>query len=69
MSISEAISICLKNNTRVYPVIAGNNHKVQVDLNGKIKTFDKLLTQSKLNKALEKTYFFYANKYTTNEKR
>lgn len=63
MTISKAMSICFKNSTKVYPIISGRKHKIQVDINGKKKTYPKELTASELNDALTKTYFFYANKF------
>lgn len=64
MTISQAMSICFKNNTKVYPVISGIYFNVQVNLNGKIKTFDSKLTTKNVNDALTKTYFFYAEKFS-----
>ena len=68
MTISEAMSICFKNNTKVYPVVKGFFLNVQVSLNGKIKTFDTKLTTKNVNEALIKTYLFYAEKFKYNSR-
>ena len=37
-NISEAMSICFKNNVKVYPIVFDQNHlKVEVDYNGRKK--------------------------------
>lgn len=57
------MSICFKNDIKVYPIIENKNHKVAVQFkNRQPKVFDKVLSGKELNEALTKTYIFYANK-------
>ena len=67
MKISEAISICTKNGIRVYGVNSKGKMYVQSeeDIQGSVKpriTASKInhLSNEDLNKAVTKTYFFYA---------
>lgn len=63
MDINKAMSICFKNDIKVYPVIQNRKQKVAVSFKNKqIKLFDKVLSGKDLNEALVKTYIFYAKK-------
>lgn len=44
---------------KVYPIAKGKNWYIQVDNNGKIKTFEKAISQSEVNEAIAKTIKFY----------
>jgi len=66
IDINKAISVCLKNNTKCYPIVLskGLGFKIEVSIKDKIYTFDKRLKNNKeAIIAQEKTYIFYAKKY------
>lgn len=67
MEIAEAMYICIKNNIKVYPIIVGYKFKIEVSINGNIKLYDKILTSKEVNKAMTKTYIFYAKKFFNKE--
>lgn len=63
MSISEAVSICTKNEIKVYPVKRRNGWFLQVNFKGSLKTFEKRLdSNNAIGDAVQKTYLHYANK-------
>lgn len=63
MSISEAVSICVKNEIKVYPVKRRNGWFLQVNFKGVLKTFEKRLDSNKdISDAVQKTYLHYAKK-------
>ena len=59
--------ILIKNGIKVYPVGYSGKFKIQVDNNGKLKTFDKLITQGEVNEAINKTIKYYYDKLKENE--
>lgn len=59
--------ILIKNGIKVYPVGYSGKFKIQVDNNGKLKTFDKLITQGEVNEAINKTIRYYYDKLKENE--
>jgi hypothetical protein len=59
--------ILIKNGIKVYPVGYIGKFKIQVDNNGKLKTFDKLITQGEVNEAINKTIRYYYDKLKENE--
>ena len=59
--------ILIKNGIKVYPVGYSGKFKIQVDNNGKLKTFDKLITQVEVNEAINKTIKYYYDKLKENE--
>ena len=59
--------ILIKNGIKVYPVGYNGKFKIQVDNNGKLKTFDKLITQGEVNEAINKTIKYYYDKLKENE--
>ena len=60
LDISKAMSICIKNGLKVYPVAVGRRFKIEVDNNGTIKRYDKEINAHKINKALSATYKYFA---------
>ena len=60
LDISKAISICIKNGLKVYPVAAGKRFKIEVDNNGVIKRYDKEINVKRINKAISATYKHFA---------
>ena len=60
IDINTAMSICITNGIKVYPIVSGVMFRVAVDDNGKIKTYDKLVTKSSIANAVAKTYRWYA---------
>lgn len=52
---------------KVYPISKGKNWFIQVDNNGKIKTFEKAITQSEVNEAIAKTIKFYYQQIKSKE--
>ena len=64
MQIEDAVSLCMKNGIKVYPVSFNNNHKIEYSRNGiPEKTFDKVLINSKeVNNAIIKTYIYLAKR-------
>lgn len=63
MEINKALSICYKNNTKVYPVKCGYGWKVNyIFKGGKAKEFDKVVKQKDLNNALSSSYVYLAKK-------
>lgn len=59
--------ILIKNGIKVYPVGYSGKFKIQVDNNGKLKTFNKLITQGEVNEAINKTIKYYYDKLKENE--
>lgn len=41
LDISKAMSICLKHNIKVYPVVSGHMFKIEVDDNGNLTRYNK----------------------------
>jgi hypothetical protein len=60
LDISKAISICISNGVRVYPVVSGRKYKIEVDNNGVVDRYDKEISSNYLNKALSATYKHFA---------
>ncbi len=54
--------ILIKNGIKVYPVGYSGKFKIEVDNNGKITTFNKLITQGEVNEAINKTIKYYYDK-------
>lgn len=61
-TIDNAMALCFKNNIKVYPVGVGRRFKIESNVVDRITTFDKVLTPKQVNGAIEKTYFYYADK-------
>jgi hypothetical protein len=57
----EQFHFVLSSGIKVYPISKNYKHYVQVDNNGKIKTFDKPVSQNDLNDAIAKTIIYYYN--------
>lgn len=64
MEINKAMSLCLKNGIKVYPVqINRKKIFIESDKNGKVTRYKKVLDNIKdINKAIESTYIFLAEK-------
>jgi len=61
--VSDAMSFCFKNKIKCYPVSCGFGWKIQVDNNGKINTYSKILNDNnEKNDAVVKTYIHFYNK-------
>ena len=60
IDISKAMSICLRNGVKVYPVISDNKFKVEVNNKGNIVRYNKEVVTKELNKALSTTYKYFA---------
>ena len=55
---------CFRNNIKVYPIFTVVGWKIQVSINNKITTYNKVLnTNKEKNEAITKTYIHLANKY------
>ena len=64
MEISNAMALCFKNKIKVYPVKTVVGWKIQVVINNKKTTYDKVLLNKKdINVAIYKSYLYLANKY------
>ena len=64
MDINQAMAICFKNGIKCYVVINSNERNFQIEaiVQGKPIRFPKTLKNKReANRALEKTYIFYAN--------
>ena len=61
--ISEAMSVCMKNGIRVYPIRSEGFWKVQVVNKKDVNTFSKkLYSSNEVNEAVAKTYIYYFEK-------
>jgi hypothetical protein len=56
-----------QRNIKIYPVNVGQKMYIEVNNNGKIKRFDKVLKQTDVNDALAKTFNYYYNLLKENE--
>tara|TARA_R110000772_G_scaffold188838_4_gene299943 strand:- start:6240 stop:6461 length:222 start_codon:yes stop_codon:yes gene_type:complete len=65
MDVSEAMSICFRNNTKVYPVFSKEN-KYQIEYSvkdiPKTRYIKRLNNVKEVNKAMVNTYIFIAKK-------
>jgi hypothetical protein len=57
-------SLVLSSGIKVYPISRNFKWYVQIDNNGKIKTYDKQVTQNELNDAIAKTIIHLYNQLT-----
>jgi len=64
MQIEDAVSLCMKNGIKVYPVSSGRYHKIEYSLNSVPKQrYSKVLdTPKKVSDAMIKTYLYLAEK-------
>lgn len=68
MELNKAMGICLKNHIKVYPVGDKPYFYIEASIRNKPKRFNKkLLTPKDVNKALAKTYIYYAEKLEINK--
>lgn len=61
IDINKAMSICIRNNVKVYPVPVGKQFVIEVD-NGleEPKRYDKTVSSNNVAAAVRKTYIAYA---------
>lgn len=52
----------LMEGIKIYPVYKFSRWFIEVDNNGKIKTFDKSIKQNEIPESIDKTILFYYNK-------
>lgn len=55
----EILYSVLKHGIKIYPISRFFKWYIEVDNNGKIKTFDKIVTPAELNNSIAKTYQYY----------
>lgn len=67
-SIDVAMSLCIKNGIKVYPIVFGKYFKIQVDDNGKLITYPTVIKQAYVNSAQSKTYKYFATKIMAQKK-
>ena len=61
IDINSAMSICIRNGVKVYPVPVGRSFAVEVDFsNGKLKRYDALVNGKEVAMAVRKTYIAYS---------
>jgi len=60
MDFGEAIRICLRNDVKVYPVPATGGFKIEVSINEKRTTFEKIIKKKEVDEAMRKTYVHFA---------
>lgn len=60
--------LVLSSGIKVYPVFINHKTYIQVDNNGKIKTYDKPISQSEINDAIAKTIIHFYNQLNQNKK-
>ena len=64
MDVSKESHYIFHCGIKVYPVSIRGKWYIQSDSNGKIKTFEKAITQNEINDSLAKTIKFYYDKLT-----
>lgn len=65
-TINPHITFCIRNKILVYPVLsnkAKNRYKIEANVKGKKKLFDKEISSNEINNAMDKTYKYYYDKY------
>lgn len=63
LSVSHAMSLCINNGIKVYPVPGkGNRFLIEVDRNDEIIRYDKEVTPRDVAKACSDTYKHFAKK-------
>ena len=60
IDINKAMSICIRNGVKVYPVPLGRLFAVEVDKPSGLKRYDKLINGKEVAAAVRKTYIAYA---------
>ena len=68
IDINTAMSICIRNGIRVYPVPSGRKFKIEVDNNGTKIIYDKEIEGKYVANAHNKTYKHWALKILSNAK-
>lgn len=62
MEISDAISICIRKGVKVYPIIESGFFLVEISRGKTVKKGTIKHTTKTINKAIEQTYIYYAEK-------
>ena len=61
VDINTAMSICIRNGVKVYPVAAGRMFKIEVDKETESpKRYDALVSSKEVASAVRKTYIAFA---------
>jgi len=60
LDINKAMSICVRNGVKVYPVPIGRLFAVEVDRKSGIKRYDSLVSGKEVAAAVRKTYIAFA---------
>ena len=69
LTISEAMSICLKNGIKAWVVHGMRGFLIYYSINGKVRHYNKRLRSNReANEALRKTSINFANKFTIDTK-
>lgn len=68
IDINKAMSICIRNNVKVYPVPVGRQFVIEVDNGGpKPKRYEKVVSSKNVAAAVRKTYIAYAKSIISKE--
>ena len=62
IDINSAMSTCLRNGVKVYPVIKGRKFSIEVDYNGRKICGIKEFGHNNIANGVSKTYKYYARK-------
>ena len=68
IDINTAMSICIRNGVKVFPIPSGKKFKIQVDKNGTLITYDKEIDGKLVANAMNKTYKYWGLKILNNAK-
>lgn len=69
-NISEAMSLCLKNGVKIFPVVNGNGMQIQVNNNGSKYTYSTMYFNSKgINEDIREKYLYYAKRIKSDLKK
>ena len=67
MDINKAMSICFKNNLKVFPIKYDEGWKITAVHNKESETFDKIVNgKEEMNRALALSYIHFAKKFEIN---
>lgn len=61
IDINKAMSVCIRNGVKVYPVPVGRMFAIEVDKgSGNLKRYDSLVSGKEVAAAVRKTYIAYS---------
>ena len=63
IGISKAMSLCIKNFTKVYPIYVNRKWKVEAEYKGRTKVFEGSYTKDNINKAVADRYINIARQW------